>query len=182
MFELVKLPFKIWAEVARTTLRVGVTMFGVPVALAPLVSSLLHSEAGGSVAHPFLSDAWIEAARKIREEFRGKQTITPPVVKLNLVVTEVPFGSGTLDAHSDTSSGDLEMDLGHIDGADAKITVPYETAKALLIDQDQQAAMQAFMSGQVKIEGDMMKLMGMQTTQVDAAALEAAARIKAITV
>jgi putative sterol carrier protein len=48
-------------------------------------------------------------------------------------------------------------------GASTKITVPYDTAKRLFIDGDQSAAMQAFMSGQIKVEGDMTKLMAMQT-------------------
>jgi putative sterol carrier protein len=32
----------------------------------------------------------------------------------------------------------------------------------MFIDGNQQAAMQAFMSGQIKVEGDMTKLMAMQ--------------------
>jgi putative sterol carrier protein len=37
------------------------------------------------------------------------------------------------------------------------------------------------MSGKIKVEGDMMKLMALQTTTVDPVALEAAQRIKEIT-
>ena len=40
--------------------------------------------------------------------------------------------------------------------------MPYDVAKAMFIDGNQQAAMQAFMSGQIKVEGDMTKLMSMQ--------------------
>ena len=100
---------------------------------------------------------------------------------MNQVVTEVPFGDGTLQAHTDTTSGELVLELGHIENPDVTVTLPYDTAKSLLVDQDQQAAMQAFMSGKIKVEGDMMKLMALQTTQVDPVALEAAARIKEIT-
>jgi hypothetical protein len=37
------------------------------------------------------------------------------------------------------------------------------------------------MSGQIKVEGDMTKLMALQTAQVDPIALEAGGRIRAIT-
>jgi len=51
---------------------------------------------------------------------------------------------------------------GLIDGAPTKLTVPYSVARAMFVEGNQQAAMQAFMSGQIKVEGDMTKLMAMQ--------------------
>jgi putative sterol carrier protein len=33
----------------------------------------------------------------------------------------------------------------------------------MFVDQDQAIAMQAFMSGKIKVQGDMMKMMAMQT-------------------
>ena len=77
----------------------------------------------------------------------------------------------------------MEMDEGHIDGAEVKLTVPYSVAKALFVDNNPQVAMQAFMSGQIKVEGDMTKLMAMQGgAQPDPAAAEALQkRIKEIT-
>ena len=42
------------------------------------------------------------------------------------------------------------------------------TETVLFIDNDQSAGMQGFMSGQIKIEGDMSKLMAMQTVQPSA--------------
>jgi hypothetical protein len=41
--------------------------------------------------------------------------------------------------------------------------------------------MQAFMQGQIKVEGDLSKLMALQTAQIDPVALEAATRIRGIT-
>jgi len=130
---------------------------------------------------PFLSDEWMTEARTIREEYRGKGTPTPHVVKMNLNITTVPFGDGTVQAHMDTSSGELEMDTGHIDPADLTVTVDYDTAKAIFVDQNPQAGMQAFMAGKVKVEGDMTKLMVMQAAPPDETAREVAGRIKEIT-
>ena len=129
---------------------------------------------------PFLSDEWIDEARKIREEFRGKGA-SAHVVKMNQVVTDVPFGTGTLEAHMDSSSGEMELELGHIEGADVKITVPYAVAKAIFVDANPQAGMAAFMAGQIKVEGDMTKLMAMQATVADSTAAQMQQRIKDIT-
>src|ERR1700738_97598 len=60
---------------------------------------------------------------------------------MNQVITEVPFGEGTIDAHMDTSSGEMEMETGHIEGADLKVTLDYVTAKAILVDGNPQAGM-----------------------------------------
>ncbi len=133
--------------------------------------------------YPFLSDEWIAEAHKIRAEYRGKTQPIAHTVKMNLVVTEVPFGDGhtTLDAHMDTTSGELELDLGHMDGQDLKVTVDYATAKAILVDGNPQAGMQAIMAGKVKVEGDMAKLMALQGGAPDPSTQEIATRLREIT-
>ena len=131
--------------------------------------------------YPFLSDEWMDEAKKIREEYRGKTAPMAHKVKMNQVITDVPFGEGTIDAHMDTSSGEMEMETGHIEGADVKVTLDYATAKAIFVDQNPQAGMQAFMAGKIKVEGDMTKLMAMQQGAPDASAQEIAAKISEIT-
>jgi hypothetical protein len=131
--------------------------------------------------YPFLSDDWLTEARAIRAEFDGKGAPIPHAVRMNLVITEVPFGEGTVNAHMDTTSGQLELDMDHIDPADLKVTLDYDIAKSILIEGNQQAGMQAFMSGKVKVEGDIAKLMAMQTSGADPTTEMVAARIKAIT-
>ncbi|HVM08015.1 MAG TPA: SCP2 sterol-binding domain-containing protein [Acidimicrobiales bacterium] len=133
--------------------------------------------------YPFLSPEWLDEARNIREEYKGKAGAAAPPLKMNQVITDVPFGEGRLDAHIDTTSGEMQMDVGHLDDAEVKITIPYSVAKALFVDANAQAAMQAFMSGQIKVEGDMTKLMSMQQAgaATDPVAIEIAQRLKAIT-
>ena len=46
---------------------------------------------------------------------------------------------------------------------DLTLTTDYDTAKKIFVDQDQAAGMQAFMAGKIKVQGDMMKMMAMQT-------------------
>jgi len=131
--------------------------------------------------HPFLSDEWMVEAKKVREEYRGKTQPSAHTVKMNQIITDVPFGGGTVEAHMDTSSGELEMDNGHIENPDVTVTLDYETAKAIFVDQNPQAGMQAFMAGKVKVQGDMTKLMAMQSGTPDPVAQEVAQRIADIT-
>ncbi len=130
---------------------------------------------------PFLSDEWVSEARRIREEFDGRGGAVPHQIRMNLVITDVPFQSDAIDAHMDSTEGQLKLDLGHIDPADLKVTVDYGTAKAILIEGNPQAGMQAFMAGKVKVEGDMAKLMAMQAAPPDATAQEVATRLREIT-
>jgi putative sterol carrier protein len=134
-------------------------------------------------SYPFLSDEWLGEARKIRAQYAGK---TPPVahsVRMNLNVTTVPFSDEDIKAHMDTSNGELELDTGHLESHDLLVTVDYDTAKAILVEGNPQAGMQAFMAGKVRVEGDMAKLMALQAqpAATDPNAAEMAAKLREIT-
>ncbi len=131
--------------------------------------------------YPFLSDEWIEEAHAIRAEYKdGTPTLDQPV-RMNLVVTEIPFADADLRAHLDTTGGSLVIDKGHVDEADLTVTIDYFTAKAILVDRNPQAGMQAFMAGKVRVEGDMAKLMTIQTMPQGERADEMAERLRGIT-
>jgi putative sterol carrier protein len=130
--------------------------------------------------YDFLSDEWLAEARRIRGEYKGLATPNANPVRINLVVTEVPE-RGKIDAHVDTSSGELDIEHGHLDGIDLTVTLDYETAKAMLIDGNSQAAMSAFMAGKIRVDGDMSKLLAMQGSGPVGETEELAARIREIT-
>ncbi len=132
-------------------------------------------------AYQFLSPDWVDASRQVREEYADRAPAPPVTMRMNLVVNEVPFGEGTLDAHLDTTSGDVVLEQGHLDEADLKVTIDYETAKAILIEGNPQAGMQAFMAGRIRVEGDMSKLLALQAAPADPVHLEIAQRIRDIT-
>ena len=132
--------------------------------------------------HPFLSDEWMAEAKAIRERYAGQTAKVSQSLKINQVVTGVPFGEGTVESYLDTSSGDVVMDLGRLDDPDVTVTTDYDTARALFVDQDAAAGMQAFMAGKVQVQGDMMKLMAMQTAMPsDETSQQIAEEIRAIT-
>ena len=136
---------------------------------------------------PFLSDEWIAEARKIRAEMADparEASAAPASVRMNQVITDVPFGDGKLDAHLDTSSGTLEMETGHLDQPDVTVTLDYGTAKAIFVDGTMEAGMKAFMEGKVRVQGDMAKLISalQQLAPPDPGAVDQAqARIRDIT-
>jgi hypothetical protein len=139
-------------------------------------TSLLH------VPNPFLSPEWIAEARVIRAKYEDRAPKIPVSIRMNQVVKNVPFGDGIINSHIDTSSGELVMDLGHLDSPDLTVTTDYATARAIFLEQDPQAGMQAFLSGKVKVEGDMTKMMQMQIAMPkDDLAVQVAAEIMAIT-
>ena len=130
-------------------------------------------------SYPFLSDEWMVEARRIREEFAGRVPAGEQAVKMNQVITDVPFGEGTMQAHLDTSSGEMELETGHLDDAEVTITLDYETAKAVFVDPP--SAIQHFMAGKIKVQGDMTKLLGVVQAEPDPVTAEVQQRIAAIT-
>ena len=134
------------------------------------------------MCHEFLTPEWIEAAREIRQ--RHADAVAPPTieVRVNLTVTEVPFGDGEIAAHLDTSDGTVDLDLGVVDDPHATITLTHATARALLVERDPAVVMQAFMTGQVQVEGDIMRVMALQAgLPDDEVSLAVAEEIVAIT-
>ena len=134
---------------------------------------------------PFLSDEWLAESRKIREEYTDRVPKIPVTVRMNQIISEVPFGDGVIHAHVDTSSGQLDIETGHLESPDLTVTMSYETAKAILIDGDTQAAMNAFLGGRIKVDGDITKMLALQAgaagSSSDPGAGELVRRIQAIT-
>ena len=110
--------------------------------------------------HEFLSEEWLAAVEQLRDETPAPPEALRDLV-INVVVTDSPFGER--EAH--LAAGRLERGL--VEGAPTTVSLPYDVAKALFIDQNPQAAMQAFMAGKIRVTGDMTKLMAIQGAGVD---------------
>ena len=115
------------------------------------------------MSYAFLSPEWIEAAKAIREKYADEAAKVTTTIRLNGIVAETPFGEDPLSIQLDTSSGIVHMELGLLENPDLTITTDYDTARKIFVEQDQAGAMQAFMGGRIKVQGDMMKLMALQT-------------------
>ncbi len=108
----------------------------------------------------FMSKEWFDKVRELREAAGDIET--PAALHdliININVTDTDEGEKTMSL----VSGMIEE--GHHSEAPTTMTVPMDLAHRIFIDNDQSAGMQGFMSGQIKIEGDMSKLMALQTAQ-----------------
>ena len=108
------------------------------------------------MAHQFLSDEWFAAAKVIREEAGDIGPAGGNDIRLNVTVVDCPTGD------TEIHLADGVFDRGHVENAPTSATVPYDVARQLFVDGNPQAAMQAFMNGQLRIEGDISKIMAVQ--------------------
>lgn len=115
--------------------------------------------------HPFLTPEWIDEVRAIRDEYwdevsAAAASVAAPAFRANLVVTSVPFADDRrVLAHADTTDGAIEIELGHLPEVDVTVTLSYKLARSLIVDQDPQAAAMAWISGKIRVDGDLTKLL-----------------------
>ena len=131
--------------------------------------------------YEFLTEEWMTEAKRLRDEAGSPESPPAHVIRMNQVITGAPFQDEDIHAFMDTSDGELKMELGELENPDLTVTVDYDTAKAIFVEQNPQAGMQAFMAGKIKVQGDMTKLMAMQQTAPDPGAVELAQKIKDMT-
>lgn len=108
----------------------------------------------------FLSAEWFERVMSLRAEAEsslGEAGVPVELrgVRLNL---RVPHPEG----EKQFALADGDARLGHVADAQATLTVEYDVARQLFLEGDASAAMQAFMAGQIRVEGDMSKLLLLQ--------------------
>ena len=132
------------------------------------------------MTYEFLTPEWIEAVRALREAHPDAGSALPLTIRMNLRVTEVPWGQ-EVTAHVDTPPGPLMVEEHHLEGPDLSVTVDYATAKALLVDGNPQAALSSFMAGKIQVDGDMTKLLALQGAAPDERALAFALAIRELT-
>src|SRR2546423_1825003 len=106
---------------------------------------------------------------------------------MNLMITSTPF-DGDLAMHmaatggpGRSGEGQADWGKGHLDDADVTLTLGYDTAKAIFVDSNPQAAIEAFMAGKIIVQGDITKLMVMQSTGPGASASELTRALQEIT-
>jgi putative sterol carrier protein len=122
----------------------------------------------------FLSDEWFAKVDELRAE-AGDLEIPPALAAMLINVTVT--GDQTRDMHMKGG----EFVKGHDPGAPTSITLPAELARKIFIEGDVAAGMQGFMAGEIKVEGDMSKLMEMQTVQPSAKQRELLGKVKGLT-
>jgi hypothetical protein len=109
--------------------------------------------------HQFMSPGWNASAQALAEEYRGRIEAPGDPVKMNIVVTGTPFGSDDLLAYVDTHAGHPFPEEGALDDADLTVTMAHDVARAIFVEGDEATLGSAFMGGEIKISGDMSRLL-----------------------
>ncbi|HYT39228.1 MAG TPA: SCP-2 sterol transfer family protein [Acidimicrobiia bacterium] len=107
------------------------------------------------MSYPFLSDAWFDAVESLRDEAPAAPEEVADFA-VNMVVTGGPEGDRALHF------AEGRFDRGLVDGAPTTVTVPHRVARSMLVDLDPEVAITAFMTGEIRVEGDLTKLMELQ--------------------
>jgi hypothetical protein len=129
--------------------------------------------------HLFLSDGWFDEVRRLHEAVGGAAP-EGAEIRMNMMITTTPF-DGDLAMHMAAAGGRADWGKGHLDDADVTLTLAYDTARAIFVDGNPQAAIEAFMAGRIIVQGDITKLMVMQAAGPGAAASELTRALQEIT-
>jgi putative sterol carrier protein len=106
----------------------------------------------------FLSDEWVsQVGEAINSNEAFKNAAGSQTAKIQQVVNGP---DGEVKYYFDLKDGAVELALGEVDSPDATITQDYDTAVAL--SKSELTGTAAYMSGKLKVSGDLMKLMAMQ--------------------
>lgn len=102
--------------------------------------------------HQFLSDEWFDAVEALRDE------APPPPEEVARIAINVRVTGGP-DGRREMHFARGRFDRGLVKGARTTITLPHATARAMLVDGDPSAAITAFMKGEIRLDGDITKLL-----------------------
>jgi putative sterol carrier protein len=107
---------------------------------------------------PFLSQEWADAlASTLNADPAFKELAAPHTITLQQVITKP---EGEVHYWTKLAGGEIAFGLGDVDAPDATITQSYETACGLA--RREVNAVMAFMTGKIKIDGNMGQLMALQ--------------------
>jgi SCP-2 sterol transfer family len=110
---------------------------------------------------PFLSADWFAQATELRKDYTDLP-VSPAVqgLQVNLRVTGGP--DGDTEAHLAPGDGGLAIGPGFLADAPTTVILGHDVAREMFVNGNMQPAMQAFMKGEIKVEGDMTKVMALQ--------------------
>jgi putative sterol carrier protein len=106
----------------------------------------------------YLSEDWAKSVTEaVNSSDSFKQQAAGKNVKLQYVITTT---DGEVQYFTELKDGQAQVGIGQIDDPEATLSSDYETSAALF--RNELNATAAYMSGKLKIQGDLMKLMQLQ--------------------
>ena len=106
----------------------------------------------------FLSEEW---ANEVKAALASNEAVKSAAGSMSARIQQVVNGpDGETKYWFKLEGGDLDLGLGDIENPDATITQDYDTAVAL--SKNELTGTAAYMSGKLRVSGDLMKLMQLQ--------------------
>ena len=107
----------------------------------------------------FLTDDWFSTVETLTAQ-AGDLNLPPALANLaiNLVVTDT-------SGNTELALGGGRILKGLSSNAKTTLNMDAETLRKVFLEFDMSAAMQAFMTGKIKVQGDMSQLMALQTAK-----------------
>lgn len=124
----------------------------------------------------FLTDDWFATVADLTAQ-AGDLNLPPSLqaLSINLIVTDA-----TGQTELALASGKLQKGLA--EQAKTTLTMDAQTLRKVFLEYDMSAAMQAFMTGKIKVQGDMSQLMSLQMAKPSAEQKALFKNILAVTV
>lgn len=122
----------------------------------------------------FLSDEWFTEVEQLIDAAGDLQI--PDAMKIEVNVTiHAPQGAVPL------ALKDGKFTRGHNPAYTTSLTLADDVARKIFVDGDAAAGVQAFLEGKIQVEGDLAKVVAMQTVEPSAQQLQLTRKIAAIT-
>jgi len=125
--------------------------------------------------HEFLSEAWFSEVDQLIAA-SGDLQIPPEMKAVEVNVTVTSPGGDRLVYVKDGM-----LYRGHRDGAPTSLVLDVSLARKIFVEADTAAGVQAFLGGEMKVEGDLAKLVAMQTVEPSEPQKRLTQKIAAIT-
>jgi hypothetical protein len=127
------------------------------------------------MSYAFLSDSWFDKVEELVAQAGDLQIPAAMIdVEVNVTVT--------------TAAGNVPIFMkdglfrrGHQAGVQTSLTLSDAIARKIFVDGDLGAGIQAFLSGEIQVEGDLAKVVAMQTVEPSKPQQELTRRVAAIT-
>jgi len=126
------------------------------------------------MSHKFLSDEWFEAVETLKKETAELEI---PAMLQDLTINLTVSGDSEVEL---CLSNGLLKKAHDAEGA-ATMFLPADYAYRIFIENDQSAGMAGFMEGAIRVEGDMTRLMSLQTVQPTDSLVALQSKIKEMT-
>ncbi len=123
----------------------------------------------------FLTDAWFEQVEQLGSE-AGELNLPPAMANM---VINLKVADAEQDIEANYADGLLHKGLN--DSATTTLLLDRATLQSIITDFDMNEIMGAFMSGKIRVEGDMSQLMALQTARPSTEQKELFKHIKSMT-